>query len=164
MNWLDITLLCLVGLGLIKGLFDGFIKQTVALVALIAGIFFCGKVAVWLREYLIEQNWLPEEWITIVSYALGFLLIIVVLLLAGDLVNRLINATPLGILNHLLGGIFGLLVMTLFLSLLLNFLESVDKGSAIIHNETKIESRFYYPVKEILPTIFPHHLFFLSEE
>lgn len=164
MNWLDIALLCLVGLGLVKGLFDGFIKQAVALVALITGIFFCGKVAVWLREYLIELNWLPKEGITIVSYVLGFLLIIAVFLLAGDLVNRLINATPLGILNHLLGGVFGLLVMTLFLSLLLNFLESVDKGSAIIQNETKIESRFYYPVKEILPAIFPHHLFSLSGE
>ena len=31
MNWLDITLLCLAGIGFVKGLFDGIIKQVVSL-------------------------------------------------------------------------------------------------------------------------------------
>ena len=33
MNWLDITLLCLAGIGFVKGLFDGIIKQVVSLIA-----------------------------------------------------------------------------------------------------------------------------------
>lgn len=39
MNWLDITLLCLAGIGFVKGLFDGVIKQVVSLIALLVGIF-----------------------------------------------------------------------------------------------------------------------------
>ena len=35
MNWLDITLLCLAGIGFVKGLFDGIIKQVVSLIALV---------------------------------------------------------------------------------------------------------------------------------
>ena len=42
MNWLDITLLCLAGIGFVKGLFDGIIKQVVSLIALVIAIFFCG--------------------------------------------------------------------------------------------------------------------------
>ena len=40
MNWLDITLLCLAGIGFVKGLFDGIIKQVVSLIALVIAIFF----------------------------------------------------------------------------------------------------------------------------
>ena len=52
MNWLDITLLCLAGIGFVKGLFDGVIKQVVSLIALLVGIFFCTKAALWLRGYI----------------------------------------------------------------------------------------------------------------
>ena len=53
MNWLDITLLCLAGIGFVKGLFDGIIKQVVSLIALVIAIFFCGKAAAWLKGYIL---------------------------------------------------------------------------------------------------------------
>jgi membrane protein required for colicin V production len=159
MNWLDITILCLAGIGLVKGLFDGVIKQVVSLIALVAGIVFCTKVALWLRGYIIDLDWFPMEGVNIISYVLAFLLIVAVLLLAGEIVHRLIEATPLSLINHVIGGAFGLIVMILFLSLCFNFLELIDTGSNLIKVETKIESRFYYSIKEILPTIFPNNLF-----
>jgi len=163
MNWLDITLLCLAGIGFLKGLFDGVIKQVVSLIALVLGIFFCGMAAAWLRGYIVSLGWFPEEAVTIISYVLGFLLIVGILLLAGNIVHRLINVTPLSILNHIAGGLFGLLVMVLFMSLAFNLLEIIDRSSIIINADTKVESRFYYTVKEILPTIFPNNLFPIGE-
>ncbi len=163
MNWLDITLLCLAGIGLGKGLFDGIIKQVVSLVALVVGIVFCGMAASWLRDYLIGLDWLPAGGVSILSYVLGFLLIVGVVLAAGEILSRLVSATPLSVINHVAGGVFGVLVMALFISLFFNMLEQVDKGSVLIHADTKMESRFYYPVKEIVPTIFPHNLFSLGE-
>lgn len=159
MNWLDITLLCLAGIGLVKGLFDGVIKQVVSLIALLVAIFFCGKAAAWLREYLIALDWFPSEGATILSYVLGFMLIAGVVLLAGDLLHRLVGATPLGILNHLAGGVFGLGFMLLFLSLVFNVMDVVDRGAVLIPDRVKTESRFYRPIKEIIPTIYPHDLF-----
>jgi len=163
MNWLDITLLCLAGIGLLKGLFDGVIKQVVSLIALVVGIYFCAKAAGWLRGYINDLGWFPEQGVTILSYILGFLLIVGILLLAGEIVHRVIGATPLSILNHIAGGIFGLAVIVLFISLLMNILETVDRGSVLIPLDSKVESRFYYPVKEIIPTIYPKSLFFLEE-
>lgn len=65
MNWLDITLLCLAGIGFVKGLFDGIIKQVVSLIALVIAIFFCGKAAAWLKGYILALGWFPEEGVTI---------------------------------------------------------------------------------------------------
>ena len=53
MNWLDIVILCLAGIGFVKGLFDGCIKQVVSLIALLFAIFFCGEVADWLKDYIM---------------------------------------------------------------------------------------------------------------
>ena len=155
MNWLDITLLCLAGIGFVKGLFDGIIKQVVSLIALVIAIFFCGKAAAWLKGYILALGWFPEEGVTILSYIAGFILIMGVFILAGELVTKVVGATPLSVINHLFGGFFGLLVVLVFTSLLLNALEFVDRGSVLIHRQSKIESRFYYSVKQIVPTIFP---------
>ena len=85
MNWLDITLLCLAGIGFVKGLFDGIIKQVVSLIALVIAIFFCGKAAAWLKGYILALGWFPEEGVTILSYIAGFLLIMGVFILSGEL-------------------------------------------------------------------------------
>lgn len=160
MNWLDIVLVCLAGVGFMKGLFDGMIKQVVSLIALVVALFFCTKAADWLREYIIKLDWFPTESITTISYIFGFILILGIFLLAGEIVHRIIGATPLSIFNHLAGGVLGLIVTVLFLSLTLNLLEIVDKKSTLISHETKIESRFYQHIQGIVPTIYPHKLFY----
>lgn len=159
MNWLDIVIVCLAGIGIVKGLFDGIIKQVVSLIALVVGILFCGKAAMWLRGYLLELDWFPAETVSILSYILGFLLIVGIVLLAGEIVHKVIGATPLSVINHLFGGVFGFLVMILFISLFFNLLEMIDKTSALISMDTKSASRFYTQITDLLPTIFPLDLF-----
>lgn len=163
MNWLDITLLCLAGIGFGKGLFDGFIKQVVSLIALVAAIFLCGEAAGWLRGYIVALGWFPEQGVSVLSYVAGFILIMGVLVLAGEIVTKVIDATPLSIINHLGGGALGLLLALLFTSLSLNLLDLVDRSGVFISQETKVESRFYEPIRQIVPTIYPHNLFSLGE-
>ena len=163
MNWLDITLLCLAGIGFGKGLFDGFIKQVVSLISLVAAIFLCGEAAGWLRGYIVALGWFPEQGVSVLSYVAGFILIMGVLVLAGEIVTKVIDATPLSIINHLGGGALGLLLVLLFTSLSLNLLDLVDRSGVFISQETKVESRFYEPIRQIVPTIYPHNLFSLGE-
>ena len=163
MNWLDITLLCLAGIGFVKGLFDGVIKQVVSLIALLVGIFFCTKAALWLRGYILALGLFPEQGVTVLSYVAGFLLIVGVILLAGEILTRVVGATPLSVLNHLAGGVLWLCFMMAFISLLLNGMEMIDKGSVLIPRGAKVESRFYNSVKEIIPTIYFQNLFFKEE-
>lgn len=159
MNWLDILLLLLVGLGFVKGLFDGVVKQVVSLIAFVAAVLLCSEAAAWLRGYLLALEWFPENGITVLSYVLGFVLILVLFNLAGYLISRLIDTTPLSILNHLGGGLFGFIFILFFSSLTLNVLEYIDPGSVVIPREAKIESHLYYPFVRVVPTIFPIGLF-----
>ena len=164
MNWLDITILCLCGVGLIKGLFDGMIIQVVALGALIIGFYLCSGAAGWLCGYLQQVSWFPPNAVFPLSYFLGFILIVGIILLAGNIVNHLISATPLSILNHLFGGFVGLVIMILVISFLFNMMEIIGNLSSLIPQEIKVESRFYNMIKDVIPTIFPGNLFGLNFE
>ena len=159
MNWLDIVFLCLAGIGFLKGLFDGLIKQVVSLIALLVGLFFSAQAAALLEKHIAALGWFPEQGVTILSYIAGFLLIVGIVLLAGEIINRVVGVTPLGIINHLSGGLIGCCFMLVFLSLLLNGLETIDKGSVLLPMQAKVESVLYTYIKGILPTISFHHLF-----
>ncbi len=159
MNWLDISLLCLAVIGLIKGLSDGLVRQVISLIALLAAIYFCAEVAVWVRGHLLKSDWFPQEAAMIGSYVLAFLLIVGIVVSTGEIVHRVLEVTPLSLFNHLVGGVFGLIATLFFLSLFLNLLEVLDPKSSFISLETKVESRFYFTVRNIVPTIYPNDLF-----
>ena len=160
---MDIVILCLLGFGLIKGLYDGVVKQVVALVALIVGIYLCSGIAGWLCDYLVQLEWFPQKAILWTSYFLGFVIIVGIILMAGRIVHRLVDATPLSIFNHLIGGLLGIVLMVVFISVILNLIDMVDHQSAIIPQEIKAESRYYIFLKNIIPSLFPGNLFELQK-
>ena len=164
MNWLDIVLAVLVVAGFIKGYADGFIRQIVFFFALIAAIYLCTKIAVNLREIMIQAGWFSEPAVTVLSYILAFIMIVGIITMAGWIIHKMISVTPLSLLNHLAGALLGLIVMMLLISLTLNVMEGLDRRSAIISRETKIESRLYFYFIELVPAIYPVDLFMWKEE
>jgi membrane protein required for colicin V production len=159
MNWLDIVILCLAGVGLIKGLYDGIIKQMVSLVAVIIGIYLCSGSAEWIRGYLTKLDWIPSHGVVMASYVLGFILIVGFIVLVGIVIHRIVSVTPLSIFNHIAGGLLGLVMMVLFISLVLNVIEMFDRNSVILSQGLKVESYFYFFIKNIIPTVFPGNIF-----
>lgn len=159
MNWLDILLLILLGLGFVKGLFDGLVKQVVSLIALAAAVLFCSEVATVLQGYVMAWDWFSEKETVVICYILAFVLILFMVNFIGNLVSHLVNATPLSVLNHIGGGLLGLLCVLFFSSLALNVVEYVDSESFLIPRNVKMESQFYALVVNIVPTIFPVTLF-----
>ena len=163
MNWLDIVIICLVGTGFLKGWIDGFIRQMVALFALLAAIYLCAKVAVFIREYILQTGWFPENTVAVVSYVIAFVCILMVVTLVGGWVHKVMDATPLSFVNHLAGAVFGVVVALFIVSLTLNLLEGIDRRSVILTQQTKVESRLYDYVKEAVPAIYPADLFVRSK-
>ena len=158
MNWLDIVIIVCPATGLLKGLKDGFIKQAVSLVALIIAIIFAGKISVPVRIFLMQHiigDAISPQIITALCYIIAFVLIIVIIHLAGKLVNFAIKLTPAKPLNILLGGLFGVFIWTLSLSIVLNLFAVFDSGSTIISKQAQDQSTLYYPIRGILPMILP---------
>jgi len=158
MNWLDLVIIICLSIGLIKGLFDGFIKQVVSFLALVVAIFFAGKMAIPMRSFLLNYlsaDSFSTQILTGICYLLAFALIILIIVFVGKLIDIAIKMTPAKPLNMLLGGVFGFFIWILSLSILLNIFSSFDSHSQVISKQTQEKSVFYLKVKEVVPTVYP---------
>ena len=158
MNWLDIVIIVCLATGLIKGLKDGLIKQAASLIALIIAVIFAGQVSVPVQGFLMQHftgSAVSTQIITALCYIIAFVLIIVVIHLIGKLVSFAIKLTPAKPLNILLGGLFGIFIWTLSLSVVLNLFAVFDSNSTIISQQAQENSVLYYPIRQVLPMILP---------
>jgi membrane protein required for colicin V production len=157
-NWLDIVILSCAAVGLIKGLFDGFIKQAVSFLALVAAIFFAGQLTRFLRGWLLQFDLfssISPGIFSAICYILAFSLIIIAIVLIGKIVDVAIKMTPAKPLNVLLGGLFGTLIWAFSLSIVFNLLFVFDSQSRLITKQTQEKSILYEGIRSIVPTVYP---------
>ena len=75
--------------------------------------------------------------------------------LLGKFLTKLADLAALGLVNKILGGIFGLAKIGLVLSIVFIFFDRMNGTISFVDEETLEESILYKPVKSIAPTIFP---------
>jgi membrane protein required for colicin V production len=86
LQWVDLAIIAVVGLSVLTGLFRGFVKELVALCVWVLAIWLAFKYSQsldpWLSSYLKEQS---------ARTAVGFIIILFAILLAGGIVNALLS-------------------------------------------------------------------------
>ena len=106
LNALDIILIVILLMTLVLGLIKGLVRQIIGIVAVIAGLILAANY--YPRISSLFQRFLSS---VLVSNFIGFLLIFAVALLAGWLLGLLFSKLmkgPLAFINHVLGGVIGL--------------------------------------------------------
>ncbi len=155
MNELDYAILILTGIGALLGLYKGFIKQLAALTGLIIGLLLAKALYVPLAE---KMNTFLGQSLTvaqIIAFILIWLAVPLAFTLIGALLSKLMEAVSLGFINRLLGMGLGILKYVLIVSLAINLLEFFDSSNVLINESRKQESALYYPLKNLVGTIFP---------
>ena len=109
MTVIDIVLGGLILFGLIRGLMKGLFVEIASLAALILGIYGAIHFSNFASEYLESKVDWDESTINIASFAVTFVIIVLVISLAGKALTKLADFAALGMLNKLLGGLFGAL-------------------------------------------------------
>ena len=139
MNFIDIILGIFLLLGLVRGFMKGFFIELASLVALIAGIFGAIHFSYYASSFIAEHVDWEENYINLAAFAVTFIIIIVIISLAGKLLTKLANIIALGILNKLLGGAFGVIKMAFLASVIILFFEAVNSNNSLIEQE-KLDS------------------------
>jgi membrane protein required for colicin V production len=158
MNTFDIIITALLLFGFIRGLFKGLFVEVASLVGLIAGIYGSIHFSHFIKDFLITQVSWEEKYITLVSFAVTFILIVLVITLIGKLFTKIADFASLGILNKLLGGIFGVLKIGLLLSVILLIFSKLNDKIPFLSDEQQESAILYKPLKNLAPTIFPEFL------
>lgn len=164
MNTFDIVITALLLFGFIRGIVKGLFVEVASLVALIAGVFGAIHFSYFVADALVEYVMWDEKYITIVSFALTFAIIVIAIALIGKLLTKIANFAALGLLNKLLGGVFGALKIGLILSVVLLVFNKLNNNIPFISDEQKENAILYEPIKNLAPMLFPNFLKVVEDE
>lgn len=155
MTVLDIIILILLLLGLINGFRKGFFVEVASLVALIAGVYGAIHFSNFAAEFLMEKVDWNEKSVNITAFIITFVVIVLLIALAGKALTKLADFAALGILNKLLGGIFGFLKTAVILSVVLLIFDILNANIPFTEEKDLEDSTLYDPVKSLVPKFFP---------
>lgn len=155
MSVIDIVLVALLLFGMIRGFIKGFFVEIASLLALVAGVYGAIHFSDFAATFLQDKTEWNEKTINIVAFAITFVIIVLAIALAGKALTKLANFASLGILNKLLGGLFGALKIGLILSVILIVFDSMNSTVPFTDEHTIEDSILYAPVKSLAPMIFP---------
>jgi membrane protein required for colicin V production len=97
-----------------------------------------------------------EKYINMVAFAITFIIIVIAIAMAGKALTKIADFAALGILNKLLGGVFGALKIGFILSVVLIIFSKANKTIPFVDDEDLEESVLYEPVKSLTPLVFPN--------
>lgn len=155
MNTFDIIIAALLLFGFVRGLMKGLFVEVASLVALIAGVYGAIHFSYFIGDWLKDSVDWDEKYISLAAFAGTFVVIIVVIALLGKILTKIADFASLGILNKILGGVFGALKIGLILSVIFIFFGKMNDTIPFVSQDSLDESILYKPVKKIAPTIFP---------
>jgi len=146
MNSFDIIALICLAWGFITGLRKGLIVEVSRLLALILGLlgafFFSKKAAFYLADY-VDTN---PQLLNAIGFLLLFIVIVVAISMLARAVTKVLKLAALGLLNRILGGVFGGLKWALIVSALVLVYEQVNTLITVFPTNLQEGSLFYGPL------------------
>lgn len=155
MNWLDAVIVVVLILSLVTGFINGLVKEVASLAALILGIWGAIRLSSFTAAKLYDYFDMTGRYVGIIAFLITFGLIVVLIHFIGILADKVVNAASLGFINRILGIVFGLLKSVLIMSVFFVVLNALDARRSFLPKKTIEESKFYNPISDIAPAIFP---------
>jgi membrane protein required for colicin V production len=155
MNWLDAGIVVILILSLVTGFINGLVKEVASLAALILGIWGAIRFSSFTAGKLYDYFDMSGHYVGIIAFIITFAIIVVIIHFIGILADKIVNAASLGFINRILGIVFGLIKAILIMSVIFSVLNAIDSKKPFLPKKAIEESRFYSPISDIAPAIFP---------
>lgn len=155
MNTIDIVFGIILLLGGIQGFRKGLFVELASLIGLVLGIYGAIHFSYFVGDWLATKTTWSEQVIKLTAFAITFIIIVLVISLAGKILTKVANFAMLGVINKLAGAIFAILKYAFLLSVVLMFVDAADRHVAFIGEEQKESSLLYQPVQALAPAVLP---------
>ena len=155
MNTLDIIFCIPLAWAAYAGFKKGLIIEITSLLALGLGIYGATRFSDFVGEFLVSELDLQTNYISIISFIVTFLGIVVMVYIIGKTVERIVDMVALKMINKVLGLVFGVLKVGLILSVLIMIVQSFDKNQNLVTASLKEESMLYTPLSTLAVVAVP---------
>lgn len=143
MYWLDIVLAIPMAWFVYKGFRKGLIFELSSLVGLVVGIYCSIKFS----KYVSTLIGIEGEYSILVAFFVTFIAVYLLSLFLGKCIEGLMKMMKMGIMNNILGSVFGLLKCVCMLSVVMYYVVLIDFDKVIITDKTREQSLFYQPIE-----------------
>jgi len=144
---LDIIVAVILVLAIIKGYRQGLIAGLFSFVAIIVGLAAAIKLSAVVAVHIGKATKISEQWLPIISFAVVFLIVILLVRLGAKAIQRTVELAMLGWVNRLGGIIFYVAIYITVISILLFYAGQIK----IIKPETTEKSVTYSLIQPIGP-------------
>ena len=163
MNTLDIIIIALLLFGFIKGLFKGLFVEIASLLSLLIGVYGAIHFSYFVADFLNNKVQWEQKYVTIVSFAITFSILVLIVALIGKLFTKMADFASLGLLNKMLGGVFGSLKFGLILSIVFIIFTKLNKTIPFFNVEEQQQAILYEPIRKLAPILFPNYIYITDE-
>lgn len=144
---LDLIFAVIIVLALLKGYQRGLIVGLFSLVAIIIGLAAAMKLSAVVAGYIGKAVKVSEQWLPIISFAVVFLIVILLIRLGAKAIESAVEVSMLGWVNKIGGIILFAAIYTVVFSVLLFYAEQMK----LIQPETINKSVIYSFVQPLGP-------------
>ncbi|MCJ7446314.1 MAG: CvpA family protein [Bacteroidales bacterium] len=155
MNWIDLIIVVFLFIAVFRGFINGMVNEVASLAALILGIWGAIKFSSFTAEKLYDYFDMTGQYVGIIAFLVTFGIIVVIIHFIGIIADKFVTAVSLGFLNRILGIVFGVFKTIMIMSVFFVILNAIDARRPFLPKEKIEESRFYNPISDIAPAIFP---------
>ena len=122
---LDLIFAVVIILAILKGYRKGLIVGLFSLVAIIIGLAAAMKLSTLVAGYIGKAVKVSDTWLPIISFAIVFIIVVLLIRLGANAIERIIEVAMLGWVNKIAGVILYVAIYTIVFSVLLFYAEQV---------------------------------------
>ena len=146
---LDLIAITILILFFIRGYMKGLIVAVFSVLAIIIGVIAALKLSGLLADWLLEKGWASAGWVQLISYAILFIGVLLLVRLISAAIRATTKLVMLGWVDGLLGGLFyGFLGVFLWSSVLW-----LLNQMTLISEESKLQSKTIGYVQPVAPWV-----------
>ncbi len=122
---LDLIYAVILVLAILQGYRRGLILGLFSLVAVIIGLAAAMKLSIVAGEYIGKAINISDKWLPVISFAVVFLVIVLLIRLGARAIEKMVEMVMLGWVNRIGGIIFYAVIYTIVFSVLLFYAEQM---------------------------------------
>jgi membrane protein required for colicin V production len=149
----DIVIACILIWFAVRGFMKGIVQQLAAIAAIVLGIWAAIKLSAMLASFLKQHYEIDQSALPVVSFAIVFLIVLVLVFFIGRLIESILSSAQLGFINKLLGLLFSLGKAVLILGALIFLLNTFDKRYDFLSRSELEKTYTYTPLSKVVPVV-----------
>ena len=149
MNYLDVFLIILIAWGAYNGFVKGLIKELASILGIILGttLGYYSPIVLDQKLYLLFES--EANYLSLISAVIIFLLTIMIFKIVASFLTKFLKLIALGLLNKIIGAIFGVLKSLLILCVIIFVFSKINNAVNIIEKDKLQESFIYTEIERI---------------